>query len=103
MFLFLEVVIMTKPRPRERVSLRLPVELASWLRRRAAERHLTVSAVIENCVRETMSRERTELLLRAVLEGVAEILAQESGDPRKVKLLLLREAKGEMERARNEE
>lgn len=91
---------MTKSKTRrERVSLRLPVELASWLRRRAAERHLTVSAVIESCVRAAMAEEKMELLLRACLEGVSRTLAQD-GDIRQVKVSLLKAAKGEMERAR---
>lgn len=84
--------------PRERVSLRLPCDLASWLRKRAAERHLTVSAIIEDCVRAAMVEEKMELLLRACLEGVSRTLVQD-GDIRQVKVSLLKAAKGEMERA----
>jgi len=87
---------------REQVSVRLPADLAKWLRRRANERHVTVSAVIEESVRRAMETDRLEILVRATLEGVARQLAGPGAGPdeaRRVKLALATAAKGEMARA----
>lgn len=87
---------------KERVCVRLPAELARWLRRRAVERHMTLTGVIEECLRLARFEERMELLVRGTLDGVARLLAGEGAGPgevRRVKLELLSAAKGEVERA----
>jgi predicted transcriptional regulator len=84
---------------REKTSVRLEPELMKWLRRRANERHTTVSAVIEDCVRRAAEADRLEWLARACLEGVARLLAGPDAGPEKVreaKKALVAAAKGEL-------
>jgi len=84
---------------REKVSVRLAPEAARWLRREAAERHITVSALVEECVRRAMGADRLEMFVRACLQGVAELVAGEGAraeDVRGAKIRLLGAAKGEM-------
>lgn len=87
---------------KEKTSIRLEPGLLKWLRRRANERHITLSAAIEDCVRREKDNEYLELLVRACLEGVARILAGDSAgleNVRKVKVCLVRVAKEEVMRS----
>jgi len=87
--------------PKERISLRLHLGLARWLRREAAARHTTVSAVIEDCVRREKDMERAEIFARAALKGVCLVLAR--GDKERAKELereLAAEALAEVKGAR---
>ncbi|MDK2784785.1 MAG: hypothetical protein PWR11_651 [Bacillota bacterium] len=89
---------------REKVSIRLEPELTKWLRRRAVERHVTVSALVEECVRRARDDERLELLVRASLHGVSLLLAGEGagpGEARRVKVELVRAGREEMGRAQS--
>lgn len=70
---------------REKTSVRLEPELMKWLRRRANERHTTVSAIIEDCVRRAVEADRLEWLARACLEGVARLLVGPEAGPEKVR------------------
>lgn len=84
---------------REKLSLRVDPGVARWLRREAAERHITVSALVEECVRRAMGADRIEMFARACLHGICELLAGAGaapGDVRGAKIRLLGEAKGEM-------
>jgi predicted transcriptional regulator len=88
---------------REKVSVRLDPEVARGLRRLAARRGLTLSAALEQALRERLEGESLELLLRACLEGLARLLAPEGAGPegvRKAKLGLLDAAMREREEAR---
>lgn len=79
--------------------MRLEPELMKWLRRRANERHATVSAVIEDCVRRAAEADRLEWLMRACLEGVGRLLAGPGAGPaevREAKKALAAAARGEL-------
>lgn len=67
---------MAKREPREKVDVRLPWSLAKWLRREAAQRHSTVSAVVEECVRRAKDTQTAELFARAALKGICLALAR---------------------------
>lgn len=83
--------------PRERVAVRLPWGLAKWLRREAAQRHTTVSAVVEDCVARARDMQVAELFARAALKGICLALAR--GDKERARELareLVAEAWAEM-------
>ncbi|MGO0122211.1 CopG family transcriptional regulator [Desulfothermobacter acidiphilus] len=75
---------MRAKRRTERVNVRLPVEVARWVRRRAAEKGSTISSVVAECVERAYELEKAEVFARAAVKLLSALLAMTGRGPGQV-------------------
>ncbi|ACX52466.1 hypothetical protein Adeg_1364 [Ammonifex degensii KC4] len=76
---------MRKKEGTERVNVRLPVEVAKWVREKAYERGTTISTVVAECVEAAHRHERDREYSLACLRLCAALLSFTGRDPQQVR------------------
>jgi len=93
---------MAKRQSREMLSVRLPSDMARWLRREAALRHTTVTAIVEEAVQKAVEGEKTEAFARAALKAICRAVTKDEEKAREFEKRMLAEALVDMRMSGND-
>lgn len=83
-----EPILQLRPRPTEAVSIDVPVDTLSILRRIANNRDMSIQALLKLYIGQGLRQDSAQLYADHILEITAEVLARHVASPEEVEAIL---------------